>query len=163
MSLTKSIDLTQSIEQMYINPLTLPEVGAEAKKNNIILGKPGKGRKFYLMQELNRYAEDFVVSSKAYQAVEQTAVWKEHTVVDFLASTILYLGMFPKEKAFLADLRMFFTQMQKNPYICSHIMDVLDENHPFYQVMKRFDGQIPEEAMHLTLQIVDEHVKGQKI
>ncbi|PGM60831.1 hypothetical protein [Bacillus cereus] len=162
MFLTKSIDLTQSVEQMYINPLTLPEVGAEAKKNNLIFGKPGRGRKFYLMQELNRYAEDFVVSSKAYQAVEQTTVWKD-TVVDFLASTILYLGMFPKEKAFLADLQMFFTQMEKNPYICSHIMDVLDENHPFYRVMKRFDGQIPEEVMHLTLQIVDEHVKGQKI
>ncbi|HEQ3527728.1 TPA: hypothetical protein VGS93_004181 [Bacillus cereus] len=145
MFLTKSIDLTQSVEQMYINPLTLPEVGAEAKKNNLILGKPGRGRKFYLMQELNRYAEDFVVSSKAYQAVEQTTVWKD-TVVDFLA-----------------DLQMFFTQMEKNPYICSHIMDVLDENHPFYRVMKRFDGQIPEEVMHLTLQIVDEHVKGQKI
>ncbi|MGQ7142627.1 hypothetical protein ACUOA8_20905 [Escherichia sp. SS-MK2] len=92
------------------------------------------------MQELNRFAEDFVVSSQAYQAVEQTTVWKD-TVVDFLASTILYLRMFPKEEAFLADLRMFFTQMEKNPYICSHIMDVLEENHPFYQVMKRFDGQ----------------------
>lgn len=162
MFLTKSIDLTQSIEQKYINPLTLPEVGVEVKKNKLIFGKPGRGRNFNLMQELNRYAEDLVVSSKVYQDVEQATIWKD-TMVDLLTSTILYLRMFPKEKAFLADLRMFFTQMEKNPYICSHIMDVLDENHPFYQVMKRFDGQIPEEVMHLTLQIVDEHVKGQKI
>ncbi|MGH0882805.1 hypothetical protein [Bacillus paranthracis] len=162
MSLTKSIDLTQSIEQMCINPLTLPEVGAEAKKNNIILGKPGEGRKFNLMQELRLYAEDLVLSSKAYQAVKQATVWKD-TVVDLLASTILYLRMFPKKKGFLADLQMFFTQMEKNPYICSHIMGVLHESHPFYRVMKRFDGQAPEEAMHLTLQILDEHVQGQKI
>lgn len=154
--------LRQSIEGMYINPFTLPEVGAEVKKNNVIFGKPGRGRKFYLMQELNRYAEDLVVSSKAYQAVEQATVWKD-TVVDLLASTVLYLGMFPKEKGFLADLQMFFTQMEKNPYICSHIMDVLHESHPFYRVMKRFDGQIPKEAMHLTLQILDEHIQGQKI
>ncbi|WP_232733603.1 hypothetical protein [Bacillus cereus] len=56
--------LRQSIEGIYINPFTLPEVGAEVKKNNVIFGKPGRGRKFYLMQELNRYAEDWVVSSK---------------------------------------------------------------------------------------------------
>ncbi|AOM14430.1 hypothetical protein [Bacillus thuringiensis] len=154
--------LRQSIEGMYINPFTLPEVGVEVKKNNVIFGKPGRGRKFYLMQELNRYAEDLVVSSKAYQAVEQATVWKD-TVVDLLASTVLYLGMFPKEKGFLADLQMFFIQMEKNPYICSHIMDVLYESHPFYRVMKRFDGQIPKEAMHLTLQILDEHIQGQKI
>ncbi|PGO55266.1 hypothetical protein CN980_32395 [Bacillus cereus] len=154
--------LTQSIEGMYINPFTLPEVTGEVKKNNLIFGKPGRGRKFYLMQELNRYAEDLVLSSKTYQTLEQATVWKD-TVVDFLASTILYLRMFPKEKGFLADLQMFYTQMEKNPYICSHIMDVLHESHPFYQVMKRFDGQIPEEAMHLTLQIVDEYVQGQKI
>ncbi|MFB5553139.1 hypothetical protein ACE41B_29485 [Bacillus cereus] len=153
--------LKQSIEAMYINPLTLPEVGAEAKKNNLIFGKTGRSRKFYLMQELKRYAEDLILSSKAYQAVEQATVWKD-TVVDLLASTILYLSMFPKEKGFLADLQMFFIQMEKNAYICSHIMDVLHESHPFYQVMNRFDGKIPEEAMHLTLHIVDEHVQGQK-
>ncbi|WP_242475766.1 hypothetical protein [Bacillus cereus group sp. N6] len=45
--------LTQSIEGMYINPFTLPEVTGEVKKNNLIFGKPGRGRKFYLMQELN--------------------------------------------------------------------------------------------------------------
>ncbi|MED3320713.1 hypothetical protein P4377_04405 [Bacillus thuringiensis] len=73
--------LRQSIEAMHINPFTLPEVGAEVKKNNVIFGKPGRGRKFYLMQELNRYAEDLVVSSKAYQAMEQATVWKD-TVVE---------------------------------------------------------------------------------
>ncbi|MGR5978782.1 hypothetical protein ACT7DJ_13620 [Bacillus cereus] len=93
--------LRQSIEGMYINPFTLPEVGVEVKKNNVIFGKPGRGRKFYLMRELNRYAEDLVVSSKAYQAVEQATVWKD-TVVDLLASTVLYLGMFPKEKGFFS-------------------------------------------------------------
>ncbi|WP_144508514.1 hypothetical protein [Bacillus mycoides] len=154
--------LTKSIEGMYINQFTFPEVTGEAKKNSLILGKPGRGRKFNLMQELSRYAEDLVLSSKAYQAVEQATVWKD-TVVDFLASTILYLRMFPKERGFLADLQRFFTQMEKNPYICAHIMDVLHESHPFYRVMKRFDGQIPEEVMHLTLQIVDEYVQGQKI
>ncbi|MGR5865213.1 hypothetical protein ACT7DZ_18275 [Bacillus cereus] len=76
--------LRQSIEGMYINPFTLPEVGVEGKKNNLILGKPGRGRKFNLMQELNRYAEDLVVSSKAYQDVEQAIVWKD-TVVDFFS------------------------------------------------------------------------------
>lgn len=54
--------------------------GSEEKQHNS--WETWEGRKFYLMQELNRYAEDFVVSSKAYQAVEQTAVWKD-TVVDF--------------------------------------------------------------------------------
>ncbi|WP_241753185.1 hypothetical protein [Bacillus thuringiensis] len=69
--------LTQSIEGMYINPFTLPEVGAEVKKNKLIFGKPGRGKKFNLMQELNRYAEDLVVSSKVYQEVEQATIWKE--------------------------------------------------------------------------------------
>ncbi|MDY7965309.1 hypothetical protein [Bacillus thuringiensis] len=154
--------LTQSIEGMYINPFIFPEVAGEAKKNSLILGIPGRGRKFNLMQELRLYAEDLVLSSKAYQTVKQATVWKD-TVVDLLASTILYLRMFPKEKGFLVDLQMFFTQMEKNSYICSHIMGVLHESHPFYQVMKRFDGQIPKEAMQLTLQIVDEYVQGQKI
>lgn len=54
--------LRQSIEGMDINLFTLPEVGVEGKKNNLIFGKPGRGRKFNLMQELNRYAEDLVVS-----------------------------------------------------------------------------------------------------
>ncbi|AHA75330.1 hypothetical protein YBT1518_34366 (plasmid) [Bacillus thuringiensis YBT-1518] len=154
--------LRQSIEGTDINPFTLPAAGVEGKKNNLIVGKPGRGRKFNLMQELKRYAEDLVVSRKAYQAVEQAIVWKD-TEGDFLARTILYLRMFPKEKVFLAYFQMLFTQMEKTPYICSHIMDVLQERHPFYRVMKRFDGQIPEEAMHLTLQILDEHVQGQKI
>lgn len=91
MFLTKSIDLTQSIEQRYTNPLTLPEVevGVEVKKNKLIFGKPGRGRNFNLMQELNRYAEDLVVSSKVYQDVEQATIWKD-TMVDLLTSTIRF-------------------------------------------------------------------------
>ncbi|MED3078921.1 hypothetical protein [Bacillus wiedmannii] len=38
--------LTQSIEGMYINPFTLPEVGAEVKKNNVIFGKLGEVESF---------------------------------------------------------------------------------------------------------------------
>ncbi|PED08288.1 hypothetical protein [Bacillus pseudomycoides] len=105
------------------------------------------------------HAEKMVKESSFYQL--SSPIFWEDAVVDFITGSMLYLNILPRDEeqeVTPADLQIFLQELERNPYVLSHIMGVLNQNHPAYQLLKCSEEDISEYAtISLACSVVHEY------
>ncbi|MDF9672543.1 hypothetical protein P5749_29185, partial [Bacillus paranthracis] len=93
------------------------------------------------------HAEKMVKESALYQS--NSPIFWEEAVVNFITGSMLYLNILPRDEEHeltFADLQNFLQELEKNPYILSHVMAILNQNHPAYELLKCSEEDISEYA-----------------
>ncbi|MES9671356.1 hypothetical protein [Bacillus pseudomycoides] len=153
---------------MYIGrastPIYLPilkELDGYEQKNTVTIDiRKVKAGKWNPLEVFARaHAEKMVKESTFYQL--NSPIFWEDAVVDFITGSMLYLNILPRDEKYemtSADLLTFLQELEKNPYILSHITGVLHQNHPAYELLKCTEEDISEYAtINLACSVVREY------
>ncbi|MBU4642243.1 hypothetical protein [Bacillus toyonensis] len=155
-------------DEMYIgravSPLYLPflkESEGYERENTVTIDiRKAKAGKWNPLEAFARaHAEKMVKESSFYQL--NSPIFWEDAVVDFITGSMLYLNILPRDEeqeVKPADLQIFLQELERNPYVLSHIMGVLNQNHSAYQLLKCSEEDISEYAtISLACSIVREY------
>ncbi|WP_144518356.1 hypothetical protein [Bacillus thuringiensis] len=134
--------------------------GYEGKNTVTIDIRKAKAGKWNPLEVFARaHAEKMVKESTFYQS--NSPIFWEDAVVDFITGSMLYLNILPRDEeqeVTFADLQIFLQELERNPYVFSHIMGVLNQNHSAYQLLKCSEEDISEYAtISLACSIVREY------
>ncbi|AZR80577.1 MULTISPECIES: hypothetical protein [Bacillus] len=147
-----------------VSPLYLPflkESEGYERENTVTIDiRKAKTGKWNPLEAFARaHAEKMVKESAFYQS--NSPIFWEEAVVNFITGSMLYLNILPRDEEHeltFADLQNFLQELEKNPYILSHVMAILNQNHPAYELLKCSEEDISEYAtISLACSVVREY------